>query len=350
MTEVRVACDFIMSFSLPAPLISVIVPVYRAEQVLARCVDSLLAQTYTHLEIILVEDGSPDNSGLLCDAYAAKDERIRVLHQTNAGPSTARNKGMQAADGDFICFVDADDYVDKDYIAHFTEGLADEVDLVFQGICEIRDGNAIRKVPCARMYDKAALGNAIADINTQSMFGYVCNKCYRRSIIEEHHLRFRTDISLSEDRIFALEYMLYVRRMQVMAGCSYYYELQHSGLTLKRRAYEELKAAADANLKAALQLLQLSPSKRFEHDTRRMYVMNAIAFLSALFRDGGSYGKQAAAMKEFLAQAGAWLPLYHPATTDQKMLCRALRMPLFLGIPLMKCYWKLKRMKHEIAA
>lgn len=350
MAQLRAICNFAMSFSPPAPLISVIVPVYRAEQVLARCVDSLLAQTYKHLEIILVEDGSPDNSGILCDAYAAKDTRIRVLHQTNAGPSAARNRGMQAANGDFICFVDADDYVDKDYISHFANGLGEDVDLVFQGICEIRDGNEIRKVPSAEIYEKATLSDAIADINTQSMFGYVCNKCYRRSIIEEHHLRFRTDISLSEDRIFALEYMLYVRRMQVVSGCSYYYELQHSGLTLKRRAYEELKAAADANLKAALQLLQLSPSKRFEHDTRRMYVMNAFAFLSALFRDGGSYGKQAAALREFQAQAGAWLPLYHPATTDQKMLCRALRMPLFLGIPLMKCYWKLKRMKHEIAA
>lgn len=339
-----------MSFSPPAPLISVIIPVYRAEQVLARCVDSLLAQTYPHWEIILVEDGSPDNSGVVCDAYAAKDERIRVLHQTNAGPSAARNRGMQAADGDFICFVDADDYVDKDYILHFVNGLGEDVDLVFQGMCDIGQDKITRKIPQGRLYKQTELTEAIADINSLAMFGYVWNKLFRTSIIIEHGLRFRQDISLSEDRIFALEYLRHVRKMQIIEAAAYYYMPYAEGLTLRRRPYEELKNAAEANLEAALALLQQCPSERFLHDTQRMYVGGAIAFLNALFRDGGSYGKQATALREFKEKAGEWVTLYHPAGTDQKMLCRALRMPLFLGIPLMKCYWKLKRMKHEIAA
>lgn len=92
-------------------MISIIVPVYRVESYLSRCVDSLLAQTYTDLEIILIDDGSPDNSSVICDEYARQDARIRVIHQENAGLSAARNVGMRIASGEYIGFVDSDDYV-----------------------------------------------------------------------------------------------------------------------------------------------------------------------------------------------------------------------------------------------
>ena len=95
-------------------MISIIVPVYKAEKYLSRCVDSILGQTYKDLEVILVDDGSPDGSGVLCDAYAAKDSRVRVIHKENGGVSTARNVGLDAAGGDYISFVDSDDYVDPD--------------------------------------------------------------------------------------------------------------------------------------------------------------------------------------------------------------------------------------------
>lgn len=332
------------------PLFSVIVPVYRAEAYLERCVASLLGQSYPHLDIILVEDGSPDSSGDLCDALATKDKRVRVIHQSNAGASTARNRGIDAAKGDWLCFVDADDYVDPDYIAHFVKGLGEDIDMVFQGICEIRNGAQTRKIPHPKRYARTELSEAIADINTQSMFGYVCNKCYRKSIIDAQHLRFRTDISLSEDRIFALEYMSHVRCMQITDGCSYYYELQSSGLTLRTRTYEELKAAADANLHAAMRLLTLSPGERFLRDTRRMYVLCATGFLHVLFCDGYNDRYIASALADFKAVAKSWLGLFQPLSTDQKVLCLALRLPICLCIPLMRSYRYLKKKKHEIFA
>ena len=98
------------SIPAPQPLISVIVPVYRVEDYLPRCLDGLLAQTHENLEILLVDDGSPDNCGAICDAYAARDARIRVIHQQNGGLSAARNAGLDAAAGDYIGFVDSDDY------------------------------------------------------------------------------------------------------------------------------------------------------------------------------------------------------------------------------------------------
>ena len=98
------------------PLISVIVPVYKVEPYLHRCVDSILNQTYKNLEIILVDDGSPDRCGEICDEYAAKDSRIRVIHLKNSGVSVARNAGLDRCTGDYIAFVDSDDYIDPDMI------------------------------------------------------------------------------------------------------------------------------------------------------------------------------------------------------------------------------------------
>ena len=96
------------------PFISIIIPVYRVEKYLRACVDSVLAQTYKNLEIILVDDGSPDNCGQICEEYAAKDGRVRVIHQTNQGVAAARNSGLEIATGEYIGFVDSDDYIDSD--------------------------------------------------------------------------------------------------------------------------------------------------------------------------------------------------------------------------------------------
>ena len=109
--------DVFMEKDAQRPLLSVIVPVYRAEQYLHKCLDSLVGQTYRNLEIILVDDGSPDSCGAICDAYAARDERIRVIHQENSGGSGARNTGLDHARGEFVAFADSDDYLEKDMYA-----------------------------------------------------------------------------------------------------------------------------------------------------------------------------------------------------------------------------------------
>ena len=100
-----------------SPLISIIVPIYKVEAYLCRCVDSIISQTYTNLEIILVDDGSPDNCGKICDKYSVKDRRVKVIHKTNGGLSDARNVAITSADGEWITFVDSDDYVAQDYVA-----------------------------------------------------------------------------------------------------------------------------------------------------------------------------------------------------------------------------------------
>ena len=97
-------------------LISIIVPVYKAEKHLSECIDSIISQTYENFELILIDDGSPDNSGKICDEYAEKDKRIRAIHKENGGVSSARNTGLDNASGEYITFIDSDDFVDKQYL------------------------------------------------------------------------------------------------------------------------------------------------------------------------------------------------------------------------------------------
>ena len=103
------------------PKISVIVPVYNAEKYLHRCIDSILSQTFTDFELLLIDDGSKDGSGAICDEYAAKDNRVRVFHKENGGVSSARNLGLDNACGEWVTFVDADDYVRPSYLATYIE-------------------------------------------------------------------------------------------------------------------------------------------------------------------------------------------------------------------------------------
>ena len=129
------------------PLISVIIPVYNVEKYLRRCLDSVIAQTYQNLEIICVDDGSIDDSGKICDQYAVRDARIKVIHQENQGLSAARNRGLDAAEGEYIAFVDSDDYILEDMYKKMLDKLLDySVDLcVCQWQYEFSDGRQVVK-------------------------------------------------------------------------------------------------------------------------------------------------------------------------------------------------------------
>ena len=125
---------------LDKPLISVIIPIYNVENYLAKCVNSVIDQNYKNLEIILVNDGSPDNCGSICDEYAQKDNRIVVIHKKNGGLSDARNAGLKISTGDFITFVDSDDYVNKDFISTLVSLIQDfEADIAISPFIHFKD-------------------------------------------------------------------------------------------------------------------------------------------------------------------------------------------------------------------
>ncbi len=185
------------------PIISVIVPVYKVEKYLAPCIDSLLAQTFQDIEIILVDDGSPDTCPKLCDEYAAQDSRIRVIHQQNGGLSCARNTGIDAARGQYLCFVDSDDIVTADYCQTLYDLLLpSNGDFSVCGVLRFQDGDdpAVPSSPeeVCTMSNVEFLEMQVAG-NLE--FG-VWNKLYRKAVFDS--LRFAPG-RLNEDVIFSAD-------------------------------------------------------------------------------------------------------------------------------------------------
>ena len=217
------------------PLISVIVPVYRVEQYLHRCVDSILAQTYTNLEIILVDDGSPDCCGEICEGYAAKDSRIRVIHQENGGVSTARNAGLDVCTGEYICFVDSDDYIHPEmYEKMLFAQLEHQVDIcVCQWQYEFADGRhpitpemidpTIFDVKTSRELARYFYGEPI-EILTSVV---VWNKMYKRELLCD--LRFCG--RMMEDEAYLTELLSGNKTVWVMPQLFYVYVQNNASLT-----------------------------------------------------------------------------------------------------------------------
>lgn len=181
-------------------LISIIVPVYKAEEYLDRCVESLVNQTYTNLEIILVDDGSPDNSGKLCDEWALKDKRIKVIHKENGGVSSARNVGLKAATGEYISFVDSDDYMNESYMECIS--LFDEnIDLI---TFDYEDDLGNKK--SINIKKSIVLKNELLE-KIFPWNGSIWNRIYRKSIISKYNLKFDENIKYGEDLIFLINYI-----------------------------------------------------------------------------------------------------------------------------------------------
>ncbi len=179
------------------PLISIIIPVYKAEPYLGKCMDSVLNQTYRNLEIILVDDGSPDRSGELCDRYAQKDPRVRVIHKKNGGAADARNHGLDTARGDYIAFVDSDDWIELDmYECLLSELQANHAKLCVCGRYDVVNGEKLIGLGPKR---NACLGEKEAFralLREEELDSSPCDKLYDRSIFSE--LRFPVGV-INED-------------------------------------------------------------------------------------------------------------------------------------------------------
>lgn len=168
-------------------LISVIVPVYNVEEYLARCVDSILAQTYENLEVILVDDGAKDASGVICDAYAAKDSRVKVIHKENGGLSSARNAGLEAATGEYIAFVDSDDWIEPDAYAHLLKVMEKYgVRLVCGGRYDVNGKTGEKKIGLCPQKEEAISAEELVGriFLWQGCDSSACDKLYHRSILE----------------------------------------------------------------------------------------------------------------------------------------------------------------------
>lgn len=202
------------------PSVSVIVPVYKAEAYLAKCLDSLLAQTLEDFELLLVDDGSPDRSGKICDEYAAADSRIRVLHKDNGGVSSARQCGIDHARGEYTIHADPDDWVESDMLEHlYRKAKEDEADMV---ICDYYV-NTKGKQRYIKQRPSALDPHIVQRELFQQLHGSCWNKLIRRSCYITHKVKFPVGINLSEDTIFNVRLLNNDIRIAYLPKAYYHY-------------------------------------------------------------------------------------------------------------------------------
>lgn len=210
-------------------MISIIIPVYNTANYLRQCIDCILSQSFTDWECILIDDDSTDDSLQICEEYAEKDVRIKVFCQNHLGVSAARNKGIKEATGEWITFVDSDDYLFPNYLSSFSL----EYDVSLQGYVK-------GSVPIT--YPECIISEQVGAnyINNGYLLGPVC-KLFNSRIIKDNELKFDEKLSYGEDVLFNLYYLSYCQSLYVSHNSGYYYR-QHSPNTLSRRKkkYDEL--------------------------------------------------------------------------------------------------------------
>lgn len=232
---------------MPFPVVSIIVPVYNAETTLRRCIDSLLAQTFADFELIAVDDGSSDGSREVVGDYAARDPRVRLLTPGHGGVSAARNCGIEAAQGKWLTFVDADDYVAPGYLADLLIG-ADSAEFSISGYSVVNPGSQPQPVdvlggkPLPGSGGICRTDEMLAAFSAYSL-GFVWGKLFRRDIIGSAGLRFDRDITFGEDGIFCFSYFRLVDVCRVSAKSGYFY--------VRGADYSSLAFSAPAALRLA---------------------------------------------------------------------------------------------------
>lgn len=200
------------------PQISIIVPIYNTEKYLHRCIDSILAQTFTDFELILVNDGSTDNSGKICDEYAEKDTRIVVIHKENEGVSSARNIGIEISTGNWITFVDSDDMIPIEYFSKFS------FDCDFH-ICGIKlfGVNKLAIHPTEKQIRSTEIIQFIIDEFDKLYFPTIASKIFKSEIILKNKLSFNTNLKFGEDTHFVYNYLYYCNNIALYSQNYYYY-------------------------------------------------------------------------------------------------------------------------------
>lgn len=200
-------------------MISIIIPVYKAEKTIRRCLDSILHQSYEEWEAIVVDDGSPDRAGEICDEYERADSRFKVIHQKNGGVSSARNAGLEIAKGDYIAFCDSDDYVEKDWLLSFIQNLKG-CDVIVAGLTYIKDESRT----LFRIDVREDSPSRAADTMSQmESYGYLFTKLFKSSIIQQHHIRFNESFRFLEDEEFICRYWTYVEKVKFIDAADYQY-------------------------------------------------------------------------------------------------------------------------------
>lgn len=271
------------------PLVSVIIPIYNVEAYLDRCIRSVAEQTYSNLQIILVDDGSTDGCPTICDGWAAADSRITAIHKENAGLGEARNSGIEAADGRYAFFVDSDDYVDAATVEKCVNAAEKNgAEVVLFGSSNVYDDGRISVnaiTPDRLVYEGADVPDLLAGLFTYQMgFGVsACMKMFDLQLLKREGIRFKSEREIiSEDAYFALEYFRKVSVAAVVNESLYYYYKRSNSLTTALKSDRQQRN--NVFLQQCVQYIRQSdlPDTLITHLTARyhLYTLGALRHLA----------------------------------------------------------------------
>ena len=218
---------------------SVIIPIYNAEATLRRCLDSLVGQQFSDYELLLINDGSTDDSDAICREYANTYSCVRYFAKENGGVSSARNLGLEQAKGEYILFVDSDDYVADNYFAAISAAVKDtSPDLLLFGYCNLGDKSA--KWSTGEFYESTETGVAkqVSGALQKYLFSSLCNKVFKREIINEYQLEFKSDLDIGEDQTYVFEYTMNIKTIASITNVLYFEDTANCySLSRKARPY-----------------------------------------------------------------------------------------------------------------
>ena len=280
-------------------MFSIIVAIYRVEDYLPQCIESILKQTYNDFELILVDDGSPDGAPLICDEYAKKDRRVKVIHKKNGGLVSARKAGLKIARGKYICFVDGDDFVSNDMLETYERTLRRQnVDVICAGHSEFYGNGEVIKVQQKAkngFYDKKDLQTEFYHqmLSTKPFFHFyvqpsVWSKCFKKQIADMVYRNIPDDISLGEDVAATYAILLRAASVRVIDYCGYMYRQNIDSMThtydknlypkvrnlveyLKKLEKETEWQAKNQINEYAVYLLILAKDNEFKYNSKETY-------------------------------------------------------------------------------
>ena len=247
-------------------LVSVIIPVFNSGIHLKRCLDSVAAQTWRELDVILVDDGSSDGSSSICDYYALIDNRFHAFHTANRGPGAARNFGLEHAAAKFVCFIDSDDWCEPGFVASFFREGEMRNDLVIQGMVRDHlDAPSLSTSLRDAYYDRLSFPTCFAD-NNLLVYGGPCCKLFKKSILTEFNIQFPVDYQFGEDLVFFLNYVCRCNSIRCYPQAYYHYVEQfentlsskvHDSIPLQQFIVESVQALNNALPKESSQDVKL---------------------------------------------------------------------------------------------
>ena len=279
-------------------LISIIMPVYNAEKYLNRSIESIMNQTYNNIEIILVNDGSTDNSLSICSNYQKIDSRIKLINQENQGVSSARNRGIDEASGDYIMFIDSDDYIEKDMIKDMVgKIIADDIDLVISGIKmnHIKNGQVIGEEKYQlkdKMYSiEEMLNDILIDINLICISGPWC-KLYKTKILKNNKIKFTNEFTMGEDTWYNLDYIDDCTGKVVTMSNIYYNYMRENPKSLFTKYYDDYIKITEKVYNKFLNLLERKASSETIDRYKKTYTFNLIYANTINFKYITTYKKK----------------------------------------------------------